>query len=114
MEDAQGQKLFEKYSQNCAWMIVGKDGNIIKSRPVTVEAVKVDRVGSIAVEWQDSIYDDPRTHSLNVIAQSSYNNIGGIFNSEDIAKDAALQYFKRLKEEKIANLEAELKLLREE
>ena len=85
MEDAQGQKLFEKYSQNCAWMIVGKDGNIIKTRPVTVEAVKVDRVGSIAVEWRDSIYDDPQTHSLNVIAQSCYESVSGVFNSEDAA-----------------------------
>ena len=106
------KQLFNAYA-NCRSIRVAKYGEILLEYPVSVETVSVNKDGDVFVEWRNSIYDNKRIAEVDMVDNAWENYIDGVFSSRDVAKAVAAEWFDRQKKEKIAELEAELKKLKE-
>ena len=108
------KELFEKYSKDCAFMSVSDKGEILKSKQLKASFVAVDKDGSIVIMWHDDI-DYVLHHAfLNKVHSAGTNIIDGVFNNKDIASTIAKDYFMKLKQKRIATLEAEINRIKAE
>ena len=89
-------------------MEVGKDGTILQHRNLDIETVKVDKNGSVSVEWRWNIYDDLETARINNVNAACSNRIQGVFTSKEEAINIAKKHFDEQKNREIAELEAKL------
>ena len=110
--DIETRKQLYNEHVNCKFMKVTKAGQA-SIQDIIVDYVLVDKYGNVFVEWHSGTYSDSHFAEVNMVNQAFDNYISGIFTDEATAKAVAAEWFDRQKQEKIAELEAELKKLKE-
>lgn len=112
MDVEERKKLFYDFA-NCKKMKVSKAGKVMSSEDIIIEHVLVNKKGDVLVEWHYNCYDQFHTAEVDVVYNAWDDYVEGIFTDEAVAKDVAEEWFQQQKKEKIAELEAELKRLKE-
>ena len=112
MDVEERKQLFYDFA-SCKKMKVSKSGKVISSEKIIIEHVLVNKKGDVLVEWHYNCYDQFHTAEVDVVYSAWDDYIEGIFTDEVVAKKVAEEWFQQQKKEKIAELEAELKRLKE-
>ena len=109
-EDKLAKELYDKYS-DCIYCRVDNKGKA-SCKPIAVEHIGIYKNGHVYVSWDNTRYGDIKCAPFNAFRFVCDDYVEGIFKDEDCAKEAAKKHFKDMKLCKIAELEAEIEVLK--
>lgn len=107
--------LFAQIAPHCKWITVDEDGQIESSKQAKIEQISFDHAGRIYAKWRDGndIYGLSSVDPVDDISNFDGPYMHGLFTNEEIASTKAIEHVKSRKLEKIAELEDEIKKLKE-
>ncbi len=105
--------VYNEFS-NCEYLIVDPAGKILAAYDVVPDLVCVDKSGDVHIRYHKNAYGDVVVQKLNEVFRSADGNLEGVFTNESVAVAAAREHYLKIKQDKIAEVEAELSKMKED
>ena len=110
------QQLKDVYNEfsNCEYLRVDPAGKILAAYDVVPDLVCVDKRGDVHIKYYKNAYGDVAIQKLNEVLWSVDGNLEGVFTNKSVAVATAREHYLKIKQDRIAEVEAELLKMKED
>ena len=110
------QQLKDVYNEffHCKYLRVDPTGKILAAYDVVPDLVCVDKRGYVYIRYYKNAYGDVAVRKLNEVSWSADGNLEGVFTNESVAVAVAREHYLKIKQDKIAEVEAELSKMKKD